>query len=704
MAVHNLCCSVFVYDGGIFYDGERDGSAVPGLLGRQCGVRVGSACDSFLNTVALQPHAWEETNRMESVKMQFDREYQCKEKLPERLADEYDLFSCLKYSKERQVYLLISLKTGEKRILKCAGEKRTELLRDEYRILKELNAEYFPKPFLFFEEEGKAYLLREYVEGRTLLEISEERELFAEREAAAVVEQVCEMISYLHMQKEPVIYRDLKPQNIIQKNNGKFCLIDMDTARIYKETEGNDTVCLGTRETASPEQYGFMQTDERTDIYGLGMLLLFLTTGRYRKDTEAFSKLSAPAKRVIRKCTEFNPSDRYPNVRALQKALRAVKRKGPEAGMRRLMRTVSFFAVFLLGIAVGAGMHFVLIKGTGEDTGVQEENGTVAFAHPLIEQAVRTSLGKQQGEAIAPEELLEVRSLIICTDRTFASWREYEDHCANYYFELNQWIPPRQAMPLEDLERIPNLTELVIEGQSIDALPDLSQFSLKKLSFSNNNLTEISGLAGQEALEVLSLQDNPLEDISDLKNLRNLISVNLSGTGVSDLTPLADAPIQNLFCESNGVENSSVIEKFTGLTCLRLSHADKETVEQISGMTSLRMLALTESEVDSFEPFAGMIYLKSLELAGCNGITSLNDAQQLSNLNYLGVSNTGITEIPESFRMAKLETIELSYNNITDFTPLLNCPKIKKIFADERFGQRAAEQLKESGIEIVLIP
>lgn len=641
---------------------------------------------------------------MESLKTQFDREYQCKEKLPERLADEYDLFSCLKYSKDRQVYLLTDLKTGEKRILKCAGEKQTELLEDEYRILKELNAEYFPKPFLYFEEEGKAYLLREYVEGRTLLEISEGRELFAEWEAAAVVEQVCDIISYLHMQKQPVIYRDLKPQNIIQKNNGRFCLIDMDTARIYKEMEGNDTVCLGTRETASPEQYGFMQTDERTDIYGLGMLLLFLTTGRYRKDTEAFSKLSALAKRVIRKCTEFDPSDRYPNVRALQRALRAVKRKGPEAGRRRMVRTVSFLAVFFLGIAVGTGMYFVLTQGTGEDTGIQEESGTVTFAHPLMEQAVRTSLGKQQGEEITPEELLEVRSLNIYMDRTFASWREYEDYAANHYFEMEQWIPPTQAMPLEDLERMPNLKELAIEGQNIDKLPDLSQFSLKRLSFANNNVTEISGIAGQEELEDLFLSCNPLQDISDLKNLRSLRRVFLHYTGVSDLTPLADAPLQYLFCEHSGVENSSVIRDFPNLTGLRLSHVSKETVEQISRMEGLRMLTLTESDVDSFEPFLEMWQLESLDLTGCDSLTSLDGVGQLSNLTYLGVANTGITEIPDSFQMAKLEIIELSYNDITDFTPLLNCTRLKRVFADEIFGQRAAEQLEGSGIEIVLIP
>lgn len=639
---------------------------------------------------------------MDSVKMQFDREYQCKEKMPERLAGEYSLFSCLKYGKERQVYLLIDVTTGEKRVLKCADEKQAERLREEYRMLNELDAEYFPKPFLYFEEEGTAYLLREYIEGRTLQGLSEARDVFAEREAAAVVEQVCDMISCLHAKRPPVICRDIKPQNIIQRNNGEFCLIDMDTARVYKEEERNDTVCLGTKETASPEQYGFMQTDERTDIYGLGMLFLFLTTGGYRKDTAAFLKLSAPAKRVIRKCTEFDPSDRYPNVRALQRALRKVKKKGAEKGWH--LRAASFLAVFLLGVAAGAGMHFALTGGSGEDTVVREEDGAVVFAHPLIEEAVRTSLGKQPGETVAPEELLEVRSLLICTDQTFASWTAYEDYTANHYYEINEWIPPAQAIPLEDLERMPNLAALAVEGQRIEKLPDLSHHMLKKLSFGNNNVTECSALAGQKALEVLYLNDNPLSDISDLKGLTNLKVLDLSETGVSDLTPLADVPIQKLFCQFTGVENADVVRDFPDLTALRLSHVGRETAEQISGMTGLTMLALFESDVDSLELFAGMIQLESLDLAGCDSLTSLDGAEELPNLNYLGVVNTGITEIPEEFKMAKLEILELTNNNIKDFTPLLNCARLKLVFADEIFGQRAAEQLEGSGIEVVLIP
>lgn len=116
------------------------------------------------------------------------------------------------------------------------------------------------------------------------------------------------------------------------------------------------------------------------------------------------------------------------------------------------------------------------------------------------------------------------------------------------------------------------------------------------------------------------------------------------------------------------------------------------------------MLALTESDVDSFEPFLEMRQLESLELANCDSLTSLDGAGQLPNLTYLGVANTGITEIPDSFRMENLEIIDLSHNMITDFTPLLNCPGIRMIYVDERFGERAAEQLEGSGIEIVLIP
>lgn len=90
--------------------------------------------------------------------------------------------------------------------------------------------------------------------------------------------QLCDVLRYLH--ERNYVYRDMKPGNILLRPDGRLALIDFGTMRVYKPGKAGDTVCLGTRGYAAPEQFGGMgQTDARTDIYGLGATLYYLATG-----------------------------------------------------------------------------------------------------------------------------------------------------------------------------------------------------------------------------------------------------------------------------------------------------------------------------------------------------------------------------------------------------------------------------------------
>ncbi|MBR1693076.1 MAG: protein kinase, partial [Lachnospiraceae bacterium] len=207
------------------------------------------------------------------------------EQLPETITDEYKVLSTLSYSASKSVFLLEGKDDKKRCICKCRQSDKGMLLEAEYQYLMRLtenpegqNLSCFPKVYAYFQEEGREYLIREYMNGVTLSSYLEEHGPCSVKEAIDILIPVCETIKVLHQQNPPLIHRDIKPDNIlISEKNGKksFHMIDLDTVREYKITSQRDTVFIGTVETAAPEQFGYQQTSIRTDIYSLGVLLVF---------------------------------------------------------------------------------------------------------------------------------------------------------------------------------------------------------------------------------------------------------------------------------------------------------------------------------------------------------------------------------------------------------------------------------------------
>lgn len=184
-------------------------------------------------------------------------------------------------------------------------------------------------------------------------------------------------------------------------------LFDMDTVREYKKEQTYDTVSMGTRGLAAPEQYGYQQTTIRADIYGLGMTLLYLVTGDYRMKGREWEELPTFLQHIIRKCLAFDPDKRYSSVGQLQKQLRQ---------FIHLDETKKCRIPILLA---GVGLVLLLLLGMSYIIGI---NGrTVQFVNPEIEMAVRVILEKKEEEAITTSELNQVHTLIICNDQVFTS-------------------------------------------------------------------------------------------------------------------------------------------------------------------------------------------------------------------------------------------------------------------------------------------
>ena len=182
-----------------------------------------------------------------------------------------------------------------------------------YHRLLFLDCPNLPRIYEAAEKNGQAVVLEEYVEGDTIQDLLKGA-LFTADETRAVVRGICRGLWVLH--KHGAVHRDIKPENVILRGN-EAVLIDFDAARIFKPEHSADTVVLGTTGFAAPEQYGMGQSDRRSDIYSLGVLMNVMLTGQHPSRKLAEGRFG----RVISKCTMMDPAARYDSVEELLGAL-----------------------------------------------------------------------------------------------------------------------------------------------------------------------------------------------------------------------------------------------------------------------------------------------------------------------------------------------------------------------------------------------
>lgn len=235
---------------------------------------------------------------------------------PDDFTDEYVFIECLSQHSGIETFV-VQDKNGEKYIAKCFERSLWEFA-DSEKLLDELDHGGLPKYISFFQNENYFVTVREYIEGTSLDRYSKENDL-SEKEITDILVKLCDILSYLHNRPEPIIHRDIKPSNVIIGENGEVTLIDFDIARVFIDEDDYDTIFFGTRIYAPPEQYGFSQTDARTDIYSLGILMRFLLTGSVKDNKNI--RIYKPLAKIIKKCTAFAPKERFSNVEQVKRAL-----------------------------------------------------------------------------------------------------------------------------------------------------------------------------------------------------------------------------------------------------------------------------------------------------------------------------------------------------------------------------------------------
>lgn len=509
-------------------------------------------------------------------------------RFPEDFLQRYELLECLSSNELGETFLVKEQDTGTHYVAKCYSDRSLLSHAAESDLLKRLSCKGLPAYIGEYQNGSMRCIVREYAPG-TSLDILAQEKPFTGQQVISIALQLCELLIYLHGQSPAIIHRDIKPQNILLDEQGRITLIDFGISRAYDENARADTVNFGTRHYSPPEQYGFAQTDCRSDIYSLGVLLCWLLTGSADVQRAGKTIRDWRLAKIVERCTAFAPKDRYKNAAQVRDALTG------RALRRRILPG-------LLALSLLAAVFFFLIHSGFAQL---QKPGRVTFQEPLIEQAVRLTLGKDTG-AISEQDLLAVTELFVFGDQAAA------DEGAFRIFEKN----------FVDNDGV------VLRG-NITALDDLAKLkNLRSLYLCYQNISDLEPLAALRYLEHLDVRHNPIEDVSPLSQLPSLSSLTLFDTFVSDLTPLSRCP--------------SLIHVDAGHTLIRSTAA-------LEGLDSLRVLALRSAPLHSLERIGNLPLLEEIYLSD----TRLLDLSPLLTLPRLQV-----VEVDESMRNAA-EAIEL---------------------------------------------
>ncbi|MBQ7385254.1 MAG: serine/threonine protein kinase [Ruminococcus sp.] len=234
----------------------------------------------------------------------------------------------------------------------------------ETELLKRFNHPNLPSIIDVIDGEGSFLIVMDYIEGNSLNKAIETSGAQSQEDVIEWSKQLCDVLGYLHSRKPPIIYRDMKPANVMLKPDGNVSLIDFGTAREFKSSSVEDTTCLGTQGYAAPEQYGgHGQTDARTDIYCLGATMYHLVTG-HNPSTPPYEMypirqwnpvLSSGLEEIIIKCTQRNPNDRYQSCAELLYALDHYQDLDIENKKVQNLKWKTFMVSLILALVMAVG-------------------------------------------------------------------------------------------------------------------------------------------------------------------------------------------------------------------------------------------------------------------------------------------------------------------------------------------------------------
>ena len=344
----------------------------------------------------------------------------------------------------------------------------------ETDLLKRLKHPNLPDIIDVIDTDDSFLIVMDYIEGNSLSKALETSGAQSQDDVIEWAKQLCDVLGYLHSRERPIIYRDMKPANVMLKPDGTVSLIDFGTAREFKSSSVEDTTCLGTQGYAAPEQYGgHGQTDARTDIYCLGATMYHLVTG-HNPCTPPYEMypirqwnplLSEGLEEIITKCTQRNPNDRYQSCAELLydldhiEELDKVTRKEQAFKWKIFLTTVIIMLVMIVG-AVG-------FKIAGLSATDKTYDGLLSEAEDAAASASGSSDGKDGTEVFKDAVAIYKEAITIEPGRTDA-----------YYGLLDLYMDDSKLSMVENND----ISSTLKEEKNLNALVSSNREEFAKLA------------------------------------------------------------------------------------------------------------------------------------------------------------------------------------------------------------------------------
>lgn len=511
----------------------------------------------------------------------------------------------------------------------------------------------------------------------------------SEAEICRISRKICQTAEQFQNPDEPMIHRDIKPENIVVTPGGEVVFIDFGTMRSYKKDGSRDTFVVGTRGTAAPEQYGYTQTDQRTDVYAIGQTMLYMVSESYEMNQLSECAVSRRMKKIIEKACSFEPDKRYGDAAQLRRAVEKCQANNRKKVYKKAGAVFGLIAAgYILAIFSpdGTVIENKRIE-TAEQSAAEEQiQAEITFREELIEEAVRKELGLSKTDKITASMLENVRKLrivgkeILDDEDTFWGEGHHVDGKDSSFGSVRGNITD-----LSDLAQMVNLEELALCNQKIEDISGLKELPLKKLYLSKNMITDFSVLLNLIDLDTLCIMENPAENLSVIGECTGILRLNIQGMNLTDIDFLKNLSLDyldmsNVEVENNIFEPLTEMKKLDTLCMCDVNEAAAETLSQMSTLKALFMWG-DSTILENLKPLKGMTQLETL--AFTTQISSLEGIEQFPSLNFLSVSFSLVKDLSPVTGAKNLQVIDISNADIENFEPLFGHSGLTEVHCTE---------------------
>lgn len=663
------------------------------------------------------------------------REEQLKEEtLPRKLDGRFELLACIHVTETHASFLLRRKETGEKYLLKRGQMGYTSSLSVERKQQTRIGqaVEQPGMEVMYWTENDNEYLLRRYIEGQNLEEYLERNPILEKRKVLDIAIQICDILTKLHHLKPPMIHRDIKPQNLILDRRGMVHLIDFETSRNFDRNKRKDTKFYGTEVTAAPEQYGYAQTDERTDIYAFGKVLCYLLTGDYQ--VEDCELLNGRLGAIVKRCCAFDPKKRYQGIEEVRRLLIAEqKRNMPERKKKFLCISGSVAAliiIFMAGIFLGnywterslasavqeevqkqmaqqgvqtdresgeikqkeeTGREPGEIKqkeetdrepGEGKlETGEDKQAGSQQDAEEsgdLLYQAAAASLNK---DTVTEEDLQDVVRIAVIGNTVYDMSQNF--NLDDMFHKDEEYMNSGGYGTVSDLSllgKMPNLSEVYLYNQQITDIDVLEGLPIRRLYLSNNKIEDFRVLEKLPLLSELFISRNPIRYLPDFSKCTKLTALVMSENTFADLEGLRDSTVEQMTIRSLDVVNGdyTFLEEMPGLRMLYVWNPHAELIEEMAHLTDLQELGLFDYRQKRMDFLSSMQKLAVMHIQSSYEL-DLSALEKLENISLLSVSCYPLDDISVIRNIRHLSYLSIDQTDVRDLSMLPECRRLSEV-------------------------